>query len=383
MNDTAPQRATEIPVPYVASGVPLLDRPRPSRPPLIPAWVPISALVLVAAAVLAVAIGLVLASRATVVVPRVVGIDSGVARTRLAQQGLELSITEERFSALTAGIVIEQRPAPGAKLTRGEPVAVVVSGGSEDFSMPDLVGTGLAYARGQLEAMGLEVRILAEPSEQTSDTVIATNPASGSSMRTGDIVMITVAATGVGDSVLLPSSMQGVVVILDPAPAPAGRTDVPLDVARRVRSLLEASGATVFSTRALADTGTAVTEDTRRKRALEESASVGIGLDVLLQGKAGTLVFAPGTGAVAVSSTKLASEIASALAKSGLQAAKSTRSTDKVLGGTGAPLARLQLGSFSAREDVARFNDPGWADRVARAVYRALAGAYGRKEPTP
>ena len=383
MNDTAPQRATEIPAPYVDSGVPLIDRPRPSRPPLIPSWVPISALALVVAAVLAVAIAMVLAGRATEVVPRVVGIDSGVARTRLAQQGLELSITEERFSALTAGTVIEQRPAPGAELTRGEPVAVVVSGGSEDFSMPDLVGTGLAYARGQLEAQGLEVRILAEPSEQTSDTVIATNPASGSSMRTGDIVMITVAAAGVGDSVLLPSSMQGVVVILDPAPAPAGRADIPLDVARRVRSLLEASGATVFSTRALADTGTAVTEDTRRKRALEESAAVGIGLDVQLQGKAGTVVLAPGTGAVAVSSKKLASEIASALVSSGLRATKSTRSADKVLGGTSAPFARLQLGSFSAREDIARFNDPGWADRVARAVYRAVAGAYGRKEPTP
>ena len=383
MNDTAPQRATEIPAPHVDSGVPLIDRPRPSRPPLIPSWVPISAVALVVAAVLAVAIAMVLAGRATEVVPRVVGIDSGVARTRLAQQGLELSITEERFSALTAGTVIEQRPAPGAELTRGEPVAVVVSGGSEDFSMPDLVGTGLAYARGQLEAKGLEVRILAEPSEQTSDTVIATNPASGSSMRTGDIVMITVAAAGVGDSVLLPSSLQGVVVILDPAPAPAGRTDIPLDVARRVRSLLEASGATVFSTRALADTGTAVTEDTRRKRALEESASVGIGLDVQLQGKAGTVVLAPGTGTVAVSSTKLASEIASALVSSGLRATKSTRSADKVLGGTSAPFARLQLGSFGAREDVARFNDPGWADRVARAVYRAVAGAYGRKEPTP
>jgi len=361
----------------------LLDRPRPQRPPLVPLWVPVS-VALVVGVVALVALVFVLVMRgSTVVVPRVVGIDVGVARTRLAQDELVLAIAEERFSALPEGTIIEQRPAPGVELGQGGEVTVVVSAGSEDFTMPDLIGAGLAYARGQLEDKGLEIRVVAEPSDQTSDTVLATNPAAGSSMRTGDIVTLTVATTGVGDSVLLPTAMQGVVITLDPAPVAAGRSDIPLEVARRLRSLLEASGATVYTTRALADTGTAVSEDARAQRAKGTAAAAAVGLNALTQGSTGMIVSAPASGSVAPPSGTLASQITSALVGSGLTATQSTETTDKVLGATAAPFSRVRLGSFSSREDVAHFNDPAWADRVARAVYRALAVTYGRKQPTP
>ncbi len=362
--------------------LPLLDRPRPAREPFVPRWVPITAGVLGVIAAIVVAF-LVFGRGATIIVPRVVGIDVGVARTRLAQEGLELAIDEERFSSLPKGTVIEQRPAPGVELKREESVNVVVSGGSEDFAMPDLVGTGLAYARGQLEGKGLEIRIVQEPSDQTSDTVLATNPAAGSSMLTGDIVSITVATAGVGDSILLPTSMQGVIITLDPAPVAPGKPDVTLDVARRVRSLLEASGATVLTTRALADTGTAVSESVRAKRAKEGGPTVAVGFDALAQGKGGLVAYSPVTGPVVAPSAKLASQIASSLASSGLSATGSSLPTDKILAASGAPYSRLSIGSFSVREDAAAFADPTWADRIARAVYKALAGAYGRAEPTP
>jgi len=361
---------------------PLMDRPRATREPLVPRWVPITAGVLGVLALVVVAF-LLFGRGATIVVPRVVGIDVGVARTRLAQEDLKLSVDEERFSSLPEGTVIEQRPAPGVELRTGETVSVVVSAGSEDSAMPDLVGSGLAYARGQLEGKGLEIRIVQEPSDQTSDTVLATNPAAGSSMRTGDIVSLTVATTGVGDTILLPTSMQGVIVSLDPAPVAPGKPDVTLDVARRVRSLLEASGATVLTTRALADTGTAVSEEVRVKRAKEGGPTVAVGFEATAQGKAGLIAYAPIAGNAVAPSSKLASQIASSLVSSGLSATSAGSPEDKVLSASGAPYSRLHLGSFAVREDAAAFADPTWADRVARAVYKALAETYGRKEPTP
>lgn len=359
-----------------------MDRPRPVREPLVPKWVPITLAVLVASAVLVVAFVL-LSGGAAITVPRVIGIDVGVARTRLAQADLEMAIDEERFSSLPQGTVMEQRPAPGDELKRGETVSVVVSAGSETFAMPDLVGTGLAYARGQLEGKGLQIRIVQEPSDQASDTVLATNPAAGSSMLTGDIVSLTVATAGVGADILLPTSMQGVTVTLDPEPVASDKPDITLDVARRLRSLLEASGATVMPTRALADTGTAVSEDVRVKRAKEGAPTVAVGFGVSTQGKGGLVAFGPLTGPTAAQSSKLASQIASSLASSGLPATTSGVPSDKVLAATAAPYSRLQLGSFSVREDAAAFADPTWADRVARAVYKALAEAYGRTEPKP
>lgn len=368
--------------PDAAEFAPLMERPRPTREPLVPKWVPITAGVFGAIAAIVVAF-VVLGRGATLVVPRVVGIDVGVARTRLAQEGLKLAVDEERFSSLPEGIVMEQRPAPGVELRSGETVSVVVSAGSEDFALPDLVGTGLAYARGQLEGKGLEIRVVQEPSDQASDTVLATNPAAGSSMRTGDIVSITVATAGVGDSILLPTSMQGVIVSLDPAAVTPGKPDVTLDVARRVRSLLEASGATVLTTRALADTGTAVSEDVRVKRAKEGGPTAAVGFDVAAQGKGGLVAYSPITGPVTTPSSTLASQITSSLAASGLSATTAGFASDKVLAATEAPYSRLTLGSFAVREDAAAFADPTWADRVARAVYKALAETYGRKEPTP
>jgi len=363
--------------------VPFVERTRLPREPLVPHWVLFTLGALAVIGLIIAAVALFLGREGNIVVPKVVGIDVGVARTRLAQQGLKLTITEKRFSSLPADTVMSQTPAPGVKLKEGEAVAVVVSAGSEDFPMPDLVGTGLAYAKGQLEGKGLEVRIQTEPSDQTSDTVLATNPAAGSSMRTGDIVTLTIATAGVGNSVLLPTAMQGVVITLDPAPVAAGKPDVTLDVARRLRALLEASGATVMPTRALADTGTAVSEAQRATRAKAASSTASVGLEAPATGPGSMVAMYPATGAVAASSAKLASEISSSLVSSGLRSKVATITSDKVLAGTGAPYTRLRLGSFSVREDAAAFADPGWADRVARAIYKALAVSYGHKEPTP
>ena len=377
---------TGLPDTHAVSEHGVIDRPRPPRSPLIPRWIPRAAIAItvIAAAIVGLTVYSNLTTRMTA--PRITGIDIGVARTRLAQQGLKLTISTQRFSALPAGSVLEQNPAAGAELRRGDTITVVVSAGTEEFVMPDVVGDGLVLAQGLLQDKGLEVRVEAQPSDQPSDTVLSTNPSPGASVRTGDIVRVTVAAAGPNGAPLLPSAMQGVVLLLDPAPVSPKQLDVPLEVSRRLRSLLEASGAIVTSTRSLADTGTAGQAPARAKRASEGSATVALGIDVSPTGTGGISVVTPskGTASIVASSTRLASEISSALAQPGAKSPKPSQvATDSVLGAAHAPWARVTLGSFGSAEDLARFRDPIWADGIARALYKAIAQLYGQKPATP
>lgn len=367
------------------TGSPGLGRARLTRPPFVPTWVYKAAAVVVALIAIVV-LGVLFAgsvSRATV--PKVVGLTVDAAQTTVAEAHLELVTGERRFSAIPEGTIIEQSPEPGQVLRRGETVRVVVSAGTEEFAMPDITGSLLAAARKVLEGKGLEVRIETEPSQLPSDTVLATNPSPGVMVRTGSIVRVTVAAPGGGGgSALQPLNMQGISVTIDPAVTPNGQTDISLEVARRLRSLIEASGGTVLTTRSMTDTGTAASAQIRVRRAREGSASVAVGLEVVQSGEKGIQALYPltGTSTIVEPSRTLATGIATKLVAGGLTASASTTATDPVLSATSAPWSRVKLGSLSAAEDITNFRDPRWADSVARALYGALAEIYGVKGAT-
>ena len=357
-----------------------IDRPRLERPPLIPRWVWISLGGLVAVALIALGAWVWSTRLASISVPSLTGIDVDVARTRLAEQGLQLTIAEQRFSARPAQTVLSQTPNAGTKLKNGDAVTVVVSAGTEQFSMPDVVGNGVLLATGRLENKGLEVRVEAEPSQLPSDTVLASNPPAGQPVHTGDIVRLTVAAPGPKAELLLPYDMTGVTVVLDPAPVNDALGDAPLDVARRVRSLVEASKGVVRTTRALADTSTLEAAPARAQRAAVGTATVAVGLSASSVGAGGLIVYSPSPILpLASASARLASRIASDLASETGLVSSATSSGDTVLAAAKAPWTRVQLGSYAAREDVAKFADPNWEDTIARAIYRALGSLYGRK----
>jgi N-acetylmuramoyl-L-alanine amidase len=391
--DTADQPAAEAPFQHTVVitdpgqeavdaffGPVRIDRERPSRPPLIPRWVWISLASLVGIVLISLGAWVWSTRLASIAVPTLTGIDVGVARTRLAEQGLELTISEERFSAQPKQTVLSQNPSEGTKLKRGATVAVVVSAGSEQFAMPDVVGNGVLLARGRLETKGLDVRIDPQPSQMPSDTVLASNPAAGQPVHTGDIVRLTVAAAGPTTDLLLPFDMRGLTVVLDPAPVNDALGDVPLDIARRVRSLVEASHGVVRTTRALADTSTLEAAPARAQRAANGTATVAIGLTASTVGSGGLIVFSPSPVLPKASqSAKLASVLASDLASEAGSVSSSTSTTDTVLGATKAPWSRIQLGSYASREDAAKFADPNWEDAIARAIYRALGSLYGKK----
>jgi N-acetylmuramoyl-L-alanine amidase len=364
-----------------------LERVRPKRKPLVPVWLVWVVLGVLLIGGIAAGASAYLAVRAKVFVPTVAGLQTPAARERLATVGLTLTVTDRRFSTLPVDTILAQTPEAGAETKRGTAVAVVVSAGTEQFTMPDVVGEGLTLARSQLEQKGLQVQVEAQASDQPSDTVLATNPAAGAPMNTGDIVKLTVAmnASGSGTTTsstgaLVPFTLTGVRVTLDPAPPVAGQPDTALEVTRRLQSLLEASGATVLSTRSITDTGTTGSATARQLRAREGSPTVAVGFDVISTGGAGVALTYPSSTvatASAAPSQILSSQISSALAGQGISARQTAGGSDVVLSVTGAPYVRLTLGSTASTEDLANFRDPTWADKIARSVYQGIASIYG------
>jgi beta-lactam-binding protein with PASTA domain len=319
------------------------------------------------------------AAAAQVEVPDVSGRSYGLARTMLAQKGLEATIIERRFSALPVDQVLTQTPVPGSILKRGDTVMLIVSAGTEETLLPDVVGDGINLARGTLESLGLVVVVDSVQSEVASDTVLGTIPAPGTVVRSGDVVRIQVSAPLTEGALLQPYDMQGITVIIDPAPLPDLTPDIALEVSRRLRSLLEASGASVT---VLRGTNAADTDDaTRAEQAGQTNPTVAIGVSAADTGAGGrTIVSRSDEGTTAALTALLSAEAASQLAQVAPPAVEASGSVDPVLRKVKAPWIRIGLGSFADTADKSAFSDPRWADRVARAIYAAVGEVFAPKD---
>ncbi len=359
---------------------PALDRERPERPPLVPRWVWIALAALVAVIVVGTGIAIAVSSSGRVTVPDVRGESLALAKTELAEVGLEAEVTERRFSGKPTDEVLSQSPAPSGEARRGDVVQLIVSAGNEEFTMPDVVGNGVVLATGMLEGKGLEVVVESVISDVESDTVLSSTPAPGAIVRTGDTVRLQVASPRPGSAQLKPYLMTGLTITLDPAPVPDGKTDVTLEVARRLRSLFEASGATVVVLRSAADT---VTTDASRKNAARAAASTfSLGLSADVAGNGGRSVVAPSaaTSLTASQASVIASSVVAQLTKVAPPVKSGRAISDRIFGGPSTTWVRVSLGSYASRADTISFSDPQWADRVARAIYSGVGEVLGTGE---
>jgi hypothetical protein len=376
--DSAPEDGDAAPEP-VAPGV-----ARPRRRNLIPRWLPWT-LVAVLAVCAATAALLVWSSRTGLVsTPSVAGLTVDAATQRLREAGMVLKVGDRRFSSMVArGLVVEQRPAAGTELHLGSTVLVAVSAGSESLALPDVVGWTVERARTLLRSRGLDVQVEAAPSKHASGTVLSSYPAPGVTVSTGDAVRLTVATADLSGGLLLPVDLRGRSFVIDPAPMPvAGLTDAPMDVARRLRALFEASGATVVVTRDAAEvTGAPV--ELRAQRAKTTTSTALIGLSVIQGGAPGVAVLTvpadANTSAFFIDSMSLGTALVASLRATAPDVRTSPAAGDAILLGTGIPAVRVVLGSAASPVDVRSLSDPAWADSVARAVYSAMGSLYGAK----
>jgi eukaryotic-like serine/threonine-protein kinase len=132
---------------------------------------------------------------ALVRVPRVVGLPVADARARLREAGLRSTVTRVE-SSREEGTVIRQSPGSGSSVREDEVVRLEVSSGPARISVPDVVGVDVASARQMLEAAGLRVEVVEQPTDDPGQdgVVLSQAPRAGESVEERTVVTLTVGA---------------------------------------------------------------------------------------------------------------------------------------------------------------------------------------------
>jgi serine/threonine-protein kinase len=134
-------------------------------------------------------------------VPVLVGTTRQVAVQQLRARGLTPEVSEEESSA-PAGEVIRQSPSAGAELERGSTVAVVVSQGEEQPSVPNVIGKERREAVEAVRAAGLTPSVSEEETEVASQVGRVTDqfPPPGTEAQQGSEVTLVVGRRAVGST---------------------------------------------------------------------------------------------------------------------------------------------------------------------------------------
>ncbi|MBW3576492.1 MAG: PASTA domain-containing protein [Actinobacteria bacterium] len=133
--------------------------------------------------------------RQPITVPGVVGDGEGEASAAVAADGLDPVVVDRVFSdEVPAGVVVDQRPKPGATAYRQDRVELVVSKGPQPFPMPEVRDTQRSDAVRMLEQLGLSVEVREQERifgfGGRKDTVAKQDPDPGVTVRRGDRVTI-------------------------------------------------------------------------------------------------------------------------------------------------------------------------------------------------
>jgi len=124
----------------------------------------------------------------TVSVPDVRNKDLTVAINDIRNSGLDIRIDRQEHSpTVPAHNVISQSPPAGSNVKTGRNVLVVVSLGSEEVAVPDLVGGAFRQAQVRLKQAGLVLGEVARAYSQTApgETVLGQEPPPQSSIQKG------------------------------------------------------------------------------------------------------------------------------------------------------------------------------------------------------
>jgi serine/threonine-protein kinase len=128
-------------------------------------------------------------------VPALEGRSRDDARAALQAVGLDLGDVTEQAADTVRGIVLSSTPASGQLVPLGTRVAIAMSAGPAELSMPDVVGSSGDAARGMLEQLGLAIAPLEYDSLSSlpSGTIVSQVPAAGASIASGSTVTLRIA----------------------------------------------------------------------------------------------------------------------------------------------------------------------------------------------
>ncbi len=132
----------------------------------------------------------------TVTVPNLIGLTLDQARTTAANYGFTISQTGSQASdSVAEGSIISQSPQAGSQAKKGSAIGYVISTGSSQVSVPNVVGYTSTGAKSAIESLGL-VCVVREQSSSSvaSGNVISVNPSAGSKVEVGSTVTIIVSS---------------------------------------------------------------------------------------------------------------------------------------------------------------------------------------------
>jgi eukaryotic-like serine/threonine-protein kinase len=128
----------------------------------------------------------------TVEVPLVTGLTEATATKALTRRGLNTDSTHRHSSTVPKGEVISSSPPDGTTVTKGSRVHLVISSGPQQVKVPDVTNQDTAAAHSAIHNAGLEYTDDQVNSDQPKGTVIAQNPAGGTSVNKGTSVTLTI-----------------------------------------------------------------------------------------------------------------------------------------------------------------------------------------------
>ncbi len=134
-------------------------------------------------------------------VPDVIGKTQALAVKKLKKAGFKPEVQKRASGNVAPGRVIDTDPAPDTQVAAGETVTVVVSSGSKQITVPNVVGQSSAAAESQLRNAGFVVNSESQDSDEPENQVISQDPAGDTTAKKGSEVTITY-STGAGSITL-------------------------------------------------------------------------------------------------------------------------------------------------------------------------------------
>ncbi len=131
--------------------------------------------------------------------PDLKGLSRRAAEDKLGKMGLKVGSVYEKEAESDTGTILEQEPAPGAKIAKGSSVDLTISKGKQikTVRVPDYTGGTVEAARTGLASIRLKVgSVTRQASKQAPGTIISQTPVGGTPMEEGAEVDFVVAAKG-------------------------------------------------------------------------------------------------------------------------------------------------------------------------------------------
>ncbi|MBV8945183.1 MAG: serine/threonine protein kinase, partial [Solirubrobacterales bacterium] len=274
---------------------------------------------------------------AKIVVPPVAGEQFSTAQAQLQNAGFTVSQVQ-LTSSRKAGTVIRQVPLAGTKVKEGSTIALTVSSGPGNTTVPTVIGEPAAQAKANIESQSLKVGSVQHQSSTTIDSgrVIESSPTAGTSVPVDSKVTL----------------------ILSTGPPPVQVPDVTTEDVGQAKATLEGRG---FNVRTLDEVSSTATPGTVISQNPGGGASVPSGSDV-------SLVVAKAPPTVAVPDV----------------VGKTTGAADAALGAAGFPAAAQQQTVTNKSQDgIVLSQDPSASTQAKRgATVTIVVGKYVAPTPT-